>query len=96
MLKSRWRRASAFEPPLELERYQHSRPALHCKVQREDFGFALIRGQSMEFLDPQAESLLDYLDGQHTLAQLQLALGQDALDLVGSLYLKSLVSLEQA
>jgi radical SAM protein with 4Fe4S-binding SPASM domain len=83
------------KPPLELELYQHSRPALHCKVQREGFGFALIRGQSMEFLDPQAGALLDYLDGQHTLAQLQLALGQDALDLVGSLYLKSLVSLEQ-
>lgn len=87
--------ASVESGPSELELYEASRPRLSCTVLEEPFGLALVKGQTIIPVTRQAQPILDYMDGRATLLQIQTAFGQAALDLVGTLYLRGLVTWQE-
>ncbi len=80
--------------PVELTLYEKSRPKINCTVRAESFGYALVRGTRIVPVTAQARSVLDILDGRRTLQQIRDDLGQEALDFVGTLYQRGLISLE--
>lgn len=79
--------------PIELDLCEASYPLLECQIRSQSFGYVLLQGHSILAVTPQAKFILDNLNGQRTLRQIQHDFGQEALDLVGTLYLCGMVSL---
>ena len=80
--------------PMTLDLYENSYPLLQCTVRTEPFGYALVSGNSLLPVRPEAKNILDILKGQKTLRQIQKDHGQEVLDFIGSLYLNGLLKLE--
>ena len=84
----------AQEPPEELVPYQGAYPVGHFDIRPEPFGYTLVRGNRITPVGPQAQPILDALDGRSTLRQIEQRFGQEALDFVGALYQKGFVELK--
>ncbi len=76
-----------------IDLYKAGYPSLNCKVQSEPFGYALIRGHTLLQLTSAAKPLLNQLDGKTSLRTIQSNFGQEGLDLIGHLYLLSLITI---
>jgi radical SAM protein with 4Fe4S-binding SPASM domain len=83
------------KPPMELELYERSKPRLVGKTRPEAFGYALVRGQSIVPVVPETKAFLDQLDGSRTMMELSESWGQDAIDLIGLLYLQGQVEMQE-
>jgi hypothetical protein len=62
-------------------------------TRREEFGLLLINRSRVLAVGRAAESLLDMLDGTHSLRAIERQFGQEGLDFVGLLYQAGLVHL---
>lgn len=70
----------------ELPLYEGAYPIAHFTSRPESFGLVLIRGNRIVPVVAHAKPFLDACDGTVTLRQVQQRFGQEALNLVGSLY----------
>jgi radical SAM protein with 4Fe4S-binding SPASM domain len=78
-------------PPLRL--HPDMRPQSRFAVRPEEWGFALLHGNTVFSVRPEAAPVLEALDGQTTLREIEQAFGSPALSLVGSLYQRGLITL---
>lgn len=84
------------EEPEPLAFYEGLRPMARFAIEPQSFGFALIRGNRVIPVAPSAKSVLDALDGTLTLREIRQQFREEALSLVGSLYRKGLIELEDS
>jgi hypothetical protein len=79
--------------PRKLQLYAEAMPRKDFVVRQEEFGFLLVNRSRVLAVDRAAESLLDLLDGAHSLRAIEQQFGQEGLDFVGLLYQAGLVCL---
>ncbi len=84
----------AQEPPEEVALYERAYPIPHFDTRSEPFGYLLVRGNVAIPVARQAKPILDALDGRSTLRQIRERFGQEALNFVGTLYQKGVVTIE--
>lgn len=81
------------DAPRKLTLYEKSSPRQNFVMRQEDFGFLLVNRSRVLPVNSAAKSLLDMLDGTHSLHTIKQRFGQEGLNFVGRLYLKGLVQL---
>ncbi len=84
----------AQKPPEELALYEGAYPIPHFDARSEPFGYLLVRGNVAVPVAHQAKPILDALNGRSTLRQIKERFGQEALNFVGTLYQKGIVTME--
>jgi len=81
-------------PPQQISLYEGLRPVGAYQLREEEFGYALMRGNRIVALPHEAQAVLDLCDGRTTLKQIGVQFGQPGLDLVGALWEKGLLLLQ--
>ena len=79
---------------VDLSLFEDSKPQLNCSVRKESFGFALLNGQSLVFVAPEAIEILSQFAEGRRLKDFQNKFGSAAVHLIGVLYLNGLVNLD--
>jgi radical SAM protein with 4Fe4S-binding SPASM domain len=79
--------------PRKLQLYTEAMPRKNFVKRQEEFGLLLVNRSRALAVDRAAESLLDLLDGAHSLRAIEQQFGQEGLDFVGLLYQAGLVRL---
>jgi len=74
--------------------YEGLRPVGVYQLREEEFGYALMRGNRIVPVPHEAQAVLDLCDGRTTLKQIGAQFGQPGLDLVGALWEKGLLLLQ--
>jgi len=77
--------------PRKVTLYEQAVPIRNFRIHEEKFGFWLVNRSRTLAVGPDFRQLLGLLDGVHSLRMIQHLCGQDALNLVGRLYVEGLV-----
>lgn len=85
-------RLPEFELPT-LQMGRNWRPLRRFDVRREPFGLVLIHGNALLPVSPEAAPLLAYLDGSHTLGELEAIVGRDGISFIAELFRRNLVEM---
>lgn len=79
------------DAPRKLVLYGEAMPIKDCVIRQEEFGYLLVNRSRVLPVSFGAASLLEALDGTHSLRAIERRFGQKGLDTVGRLYLEGLV-----
>ncbi len=82
------------QPPTRLRLHALMRPMRRYEIREEAFGYILMRGNAIVPVRPDAWEILETLNGETTLLQIKSTFGTEALSLVGSLYQRGLVEMQ--
>ena len=74
--------------------YEGLRPVGAHEIREEEVGYVLMRGNRIVPVPHEARAILDLCDGRTTLKQIGVQFGQQGLDLVGALWEKGLLMLQ--
>jgi pyrroloquinoline quinone biosynthesis protein E len=86
---------SEFGPPSPVRMGRNWRPLQRFEVRHESFGLVLLRGDAVLAVRREAAPLFKYLDGTHTLAELEQVLAPAEMSLVGELFRQNLVEMTE-
>lgn len=75
--------------------YEDLRPIGVYQLRREGFGYVLMRGNRIVPVPHEAKIVLDACDGRTTLKRIESQFGQSALDLIGALWEKGVLLLQE-
>lgn len=81
-------------PPKQLSLYEGLRPVGNYQIREEKFGYVLMRGNRIVPVPHEARAILEVCDGGTALKQIGAQFGQPGLDLVGALWEKGLLLLQ--
>lgn len=82
-------------PSKPIALYEGLRPVGAYQLREEEFGYVLMRGNRIVPVPHEAQAILDLCDGRTTLKQIGAQFGQPGLDLVGALWEKGLLMLQE-
>lgn len=82
-------------PAMPTTLYEDLRPVGVYQLRQEDFGYVLMRGNRIVPVPREAKIVLDACDGKATLKEIKAKFGQSALNLIGGLWEKGLLELQE-
>jgi pyrroloquinoline quinone biosynthesis protein E len=82
-----------FEPSPPVRMGRNWRPMRRFEIRQESFGLVLIRGNALLAVRPEAMTILDRLDGSHTLGDLKHEFTPAGLSLIGELFRRNMVEM---